>query len=159
MIRATLLTVAIVASVVLEYGLIHLLPEPLSLAPLGLSVALSLVFRLHPLAGLVWMMALGLAADVHAPVPVGETAIAALLGGALILVVRQYISHASWYAASVATVATVAAWEALRLALGFLGGVTVDTSLIHVAWEAGLGVVLVSVWFALLPRFTFLKTP
>src|SRR3990167_7474974 len=139
MIRAAILILAILTSIVAEYGFIHLLPWPLSLAPLGLSVALSLVFRLHPLAGLIWMMALGLAADVHAPTPVSETLIAALLGGALVYVVRQYISHASWYAVGVATICTVVVWTALRMALGFLGGVTVAASLSSVAWEAGLG--------------------
>ncbi|MEK7108330.1 MAG: hypothetical protein AAB898_01535, partial [Patescibacteria group bacterium] len=92
----------ILLSLVVEYGLIHALPAPWSLAPLAVSLALYTIFRLRTVAGFVWVVSAGLAADVHAPIALGETLIATVAGAALVYLVSQHISHASWYAACLA---------------------------------------------------------
>lgn len=142
----------IVFSLVIEYGFIHALPTPWSLAPLTISLALYTIFRLRIVPGFVWMVSAGLAADVHAPAALGETLIAAAIGMCVVYLVSQHISHVSWYAACLAVIGVVVLWDALRVMIAFLSGMAWTLSVLDVALEIALALILVTLWFAVLPR-------
>lgn len=124
MMRYALYFCVLLLCIGIEFGLLHALPMPWPLVPFGLAVGVYFVFTLRPDLGLLWFVGTGFASDVHAMYPVGETLIGALIGGLLIYVVQQHISHSSLYAVMILGAGSAAAWSITVLFIRGVMGVS-----------------------------------
>lgn len=136
---------------VVEYGLIHALNTPWSLLPLCLAIGVYFVFTLRPDLGLIWFVGVGFAADVHAMHPVGETLIGAVIGGLLIYVVQQHISHSSLYSVMILGGGASLLWLGLAQAARSLFGLVATAGFAMILTEALLAMLLSAVLLLLVP--------
>lgn len=120
--RFLLHTLLLLTCLAVEYGFIHGLAVPWSLIPLCLAIGVFFVFTLHVDLGLFWFVGVGFVSDLQSMHPVGETLIGALVGGLLIYVVQQHISHSSLYSVMILGGGVSFVWlmssQVLRLLFG-----------------------------------------
>jgi len=136
----------------LEYGAIHALPLPWSLIPLCLSIGVFFVFTLHADLGLLWFVGVGFAADLQSMHPVGETVIGALIGGVLIYIVQQHISHSSLYSVMILGGSTSLVWLACAELLRRVTGVSSSFGFGMILTEASIAMILSGLLLLVVPR-------
>lgn len=136
---------------VFEYGFLHALETPWQLAPLCLAIGVYFVFTLRPDLGLLWFVGIGFAADIHAMHPVGETLIGAIVGGLLIYVVQQHISHSSLYSVMVLGGGAALVWLILLQLARRLFGVSDGVGFVMMLSEVLFAVVLSAILLLLIP--------
>jgi hypothetical protein len=122
MIRYFLHSISWFAVVVFEFGFMHSLSLPWSLAPIGICIGIYQIFNLKPYIGLLWIMGMGLAIELHSLTPGGEILIAAFLGWLLIYIIDQHITHMSFYSAVASAGVMMFLWSVLSVVFGVIFG-------------------------------------